>query len=241
MTLALGLGAGGFVSGCLFSRDYTSPLPETIYGDLYGKKNASEPSMLPAGAGKIWTDLVEGNKRFREGKPAARELVERRAELANAQHPQVIVLACSDSRVSPSLIFDKDLGDLFVIRTAGNVADAVALGSIEFAAEYLQSEVLVVLGHQGCGAVAAAASGANVPSSNLESIVAMVRPAIESVQGQAEGDDLLRLAEQANVRHSASDLLRNSPLLRRKVTDGKLTLIKALYQLTTGQVVRLSE
>ncbi len=206
-----------------------------------GQKSVSEPSRLPAGAEKIWADLMEGNKRFQAGKPATRELVERRVELANGQQPEVIVLACSDSRVFPSLIFDKNLGDLFVIRTAGNVADRVALGSIEFAAEYLQSRVLVILGHENCGAVAAAASGADVPSANLESIVALVRPAFESVKGRAEGDELLRLAEQANVRHSARDVLRNSPLLQQKVADGKLTLINAIYQLTTGQVVRLAE
>ncbi len=206
-----------------------------------GQNTVSEPSMLPAGAEKIWADLMEGNKRFQEGKPSTRELVERRVELAGAQQPQVIVLACSDSRVFPCLIFDKNLGDLFVIRTAGNVADTVALGSIEFAAEYLQSQVLVVLGHENCGAVAATASGADLPSANLESIVARVRPAVESVRGHAEGNEMLRLAEQANVRHSARDLLRNSPLLQQKVADGKLALITALYQLTTGQVVRLTE
>jgi carbonic anhydrase len=205
-----------------------------------GQNTVSELSRLPAGAEKIWADLMEGNQRFQAGKPSTRELVERRAELAGAQQPQVIVLACSDSRVSPCLIFDKNLGDLFVIRTAGNVADAVALGSIEFAAEYLQSQVLVILGHENCGAVAAAA-GANVPSANLESVVARVRPALESVKGRGEGDELLRLAEQANVRHSARDVLRNSPLLQQKVADGKLALITALYQLTSGQVVRLTE
>jgi carbonic anhydrase len=206
-----------------------------------GQKTASEPSGFPAGAEKIWAGLVDGNRRFQEGKQSPRDLVGRRAELVGGQQPQVIVLACSDSRVCPSLIFDKNLGELFVIRTAGNLADPIALGSIEFAAEYLQSKVLVVLGHENCGAVAAAASGASVPSPNLESIVARVRPAIESVKGQAEGDELLRLAEQANVRHSARDLLSNSPLLRQKVADGKLNLVKALYHLSTGQVERLTE
>lgn len=206
-----------------------------------GQKSVSEPSRLPAGAEKIWADLMEGNQHFQAGKLTTCKLVERRAELATGQQPAVIVLACSDSRVFPDLIFDKNLGDLFVIRTAGNVADRVALGSIEYAAEYLHSRVLVILGHENCGAVAAAASCAKVPSANLESIVALVRPAFESVQGQAEGDKLLRLAEQANVRHSARDLLRNSPLLQQKVEAGKLTLINAIYQLTTGQVVRLAE
>jgi carbonic anhydrase len=209
-----------------------SPAPEN---------SASKSVLRAATVDKIWAELMEGNKRFQAGKPAPRDLVGRREELAGAQHPQVIVLACSDSRVSPSLVFDKDLGDLFVIRTAGNVADSVSLGSIEFAAEYLQSRLLVVLGHEGCGAVEAAASGEKIPTSNLESIVARVRPAVESARKQSAGDDLLRLAEQANVRQSADDLLRNSPLLRQKIEAGRLTLIKALYRMSTGQVVRLAQ
>jgi len=206
-----------------------------------GQKPGSEPSRLAAVAEKIWADLMEGNERFQEGKQTPRDLVGRRGELVGGQQPQVIVLACSDSRVCPSLIFDKNLGELFVIRTAGNVADPIALGSIEYAAEYLDSKLLVIMGHENCGAVAAAASGGKVPSANLESIVARVRPAIDGVKGQAEGDAMLRLAEQANVQQSARDLLRNSPLLQQKVADGKLTLIKALYHLTTGQVARLSQ
>jgi carbonic anhydrase len=188
---------------------------------------------------EIWADLTEGNRRFQAGKPAPRELTRRREELTSSQHPRVIALCCSDSRVSPSLVFDKNLGDLFVVRTAGNVADPVALGSIEFAAEYLHAKVLLILGHEKCGAVAAASSGEKMPTPNLESIVNRIRPAVDSVKGHAEGDRLLRLAERANVHRSASDLLRNSPLLREKVAAGKLTLIKALYRLRSGQVVRL--
>jgi carbonic anhydrase len=203
--------------------------------------SASAPARLGAIADEIWADLMEGNRRFQEGSEAPRDFIRRRAELASHQSPQVIVLACSDSRVSPSLVFDKNLGDLFVIRTAGNVADRVALGSLEFAAEYLQSSVLVVLGHEDCGGVAAAASGKKLPSANLESIVIKIRPALESVEGRAEGDELLRLAERANVRQSASDILRNSALLRQKVEDGKLAVIKAIYQLSTGQVIRLPD
>lgn len=184
---------------------------------------------------------MEGNQRFKTGKPSPRDLVARRAELANQQNPQVIVLACSDSRVCPSLIFDKSLGDLFVIRTAGNVADHVALGSIEYAAVYLHSRLLVVLGHENCGAVAAAAAGKKLPSSKLKSIVAKIRPALDSIAGQAEGEELLRLAEWSNVHQSASDILCNSALLQQKVSDGKLAVIKAIYQLSTGLVIRLPD
>lgn len=184
---------------------------------------------------------MAGNKLFQAGKPSPRDLIRRRAELVGGQHPQVIVLTCSDSRVCPSLIFDKTLGDLFVIRTAGNVADPAALGSIEYAAEVLISPVLLILGHENCGAVAAAASGDALPSPNLESIVAKIRPALASVEGRADGDALLRLAEEANVHQSARDLLHNSPLLQQRVAAGKLTLIKAVYRLSTGQVARLPE
>lgn len=201
--------------------------------------SSEQEHIAVTGVEQIWTDLMEGNRRFQVGKPAPRELVPRRVELAEGQHPQVIVLACSDSRVCPSLLFDKNLGDLFVIRTAGNVADPVALGSIEYAAEFLQSKVLLVLGHEKCGAVAAAASGESIPSANLESIVAKVRPALEKIKGNADSDELLRRAEQANVHQSAGDIMQNSPLLRDKVEKGQLALIKAIYHLSTGQVTRL--
>lgn len=182
---------------------------------------------------------MEGNRRFQAGKPAARELVLRREALSEGQYPQVIVLTCADSRVCPSLLFDKNLGDLFVVRTAGNVAGPVALGSIEYAAEYLRSEVFLILGHEQCGAVAAAASGDNPPTPNLESIVAKIRPALKSVKGRAASSRLLRLAERANVHLSARDILKKSPLLRKKIAHGNLALIKAIYRLRTGEVVRL--
>lgn len=205
------------------------------------RNSASDRLQLQTSADEIWTDLVEGNQCFQEGRETPREFIRRRAELANQQGPQVIVLACSDSRVCPSLIFNKNLGDLFVIRTAGNVADRVALGSIEYAAEYLHSKLLVVLGHENCGAVAAAASGTKLPSPMLRSIVSKIRPAVESVDSHAEGDELLRLAERANVHLSASDVLLNSALLRQKVSGGKLALVKAIYRVSTGQMIRLPE
>jgi carbonic anhydrase len=97
---------------------------------------------------------MAGNKRFVAGKPRAHALVSLRRKLASRQQPNVIVLSCSDSRVSPELVFDQTLGELFVVRTAGNVADPVGLGSIEYAVDHIHSPVLVVLGHQKCGAVA---------------------------------------------------------------------------------------
>src|SRR5258707_4093215 len=132
----------------------------------------------PRSASEIWADLMEGNRRFVAGKPKARQLVVLRNSLAKDQHPNVVVLACSDSRVSPEILFDKSLGDLFVIRSAGNIADAVGVGSIEYAVEHLGSSVLVIMGHTKCGAVTAACSREKMPTSNLQAIVDKIDPAV---------------------------------------------------------------
>jgi len=189
---------------------------------------------------EIWADLLEGNRRFMAGKPKTRALVAAREELAKGQHPQVIVLGCADSRVSPELVFDKNLGELFVVRTAGNIADPIALGSLEYAAEHLHSKVLVVLGHEKCGAVAAAASGEKMPTANLDAIVKRIFPVIEKYTICAQGDQLLGLAVEANVQQSARDVVSESPILQKEVAEQKLTVIRAVYKLKTGEVVRLS-
>lgn len=152
----------------------------------------------------------------------------------------MIVLGCSDSRVSPTLVFDKSLGDLFVVRTAGNIADPVALGSIEYAAEHLHARMLVVIGHEKCGAVSATLSGEKMPSPNLDAIVRKILPAVEKVRACGEGDQLMSLAVEANARQSARDLLENSPILAHEAAAGKLTIVTAVYRLKNGEVVRLA-
>ena len=188
----------------------------------------------------VWANLMAGNARFVAGKPKAHALVSLRKKLASGQSPQVIVLSCSDSRVSPEVIFDQSLGDLFVVRTAGNVADPVALGSIEYAVDHIHSPLLVVLGHQKCGAVTAACSGEKMPSRNLEAIVDKIGPAVAQAKTHGKGDDLLEAAVQENVRQSAKDVLANSEIIRGAVQSGKLHVIEAEYQLDTGEVVRLN-
>ncbi len=188
---------------------------------------------------EIWEDLVTGNRRFVMGLPRARDHVKAREELFQGQHPKAIVLACADSRVGPELVFDKGLGSLFVVRSAGNIADPILLGSIEYAAEHLHAPLLVIVGHEKCGAVSAAVSGAKLPSPNLEAIVRKIAPALEGLKGGLNTDERLSLAVEANVHRSASDILRHSPMLRDLVEEGKLTIIKAVYQLKTGEVRRL--
>jgi carbonic anhydrase len=187
----------------------------------------------------LWQALMAGNKRFIAGKARPREVVQKRAKLATGQQPHVIVLGCADSRLSPELIFDQNLGDLFVVRTAGNIADPVALGSIEYAAEHLHSSLFVILGHEKCGAVIAAASGEKMPSPNLQAIVDKIHPAVGRVQGKGTGDALIQHAVEANVQQSADDILAHSPILHKAVNDKHLTIIKAVYHLKNGAVTRL--
>ncbi|MBK6942303.1 MAG: hypothetical protein IPH13_19170 [Planctomycetes bacterium] len=189
----------------------------------------------------IWSELLAGNQRFVAGTPATRELVASRTELAKGQHPTTIVLACADSRVAPELVFDQSLGDLFVVRTAGNIADEVALGSIEYAIEHLGARVLVVLGHEHCGAVKAAASGATMPTPNLQAIVDRIAPALDDVRPFAVADQLAELGVAANVHRSAGDLIVNSPIVHEAIEHGSITLIRAVYRLESGEVVRLAE
>lgn len=190
---------------------------------------------------KIWADLMKGNQRFVSGQTRSRELVQLRHTLAKTQHPRVIVLTCSDSRVPPELIFDQSLGDLFVIRSAGNVADAIELGSIEYAVEHLNSTLLVVMGHEKCGAVTAACSGEKMPTANLQAIVDKIDPAVAQARTYANADGLLDAAIVENVRRSAKDVLANSDVLRRSFEEGKLAVIEAVYKLDMGEVVRLPD
>ena len=183
---------------------------------------------------------MAGNRRFVAGKPQAHPQVSLRQRLASGQSPKAIILSCSDSRVGPELIFDQSLGDIFVVRTAGNVADAVPLGSIEYAVEHLHSPLLVVLGHQKCGAVIAACSGEKMPSSNLDAIMKRIDPAVTQAKTHAKAGDLTESAIKENVHQSALDLSANSEIIRNAVKSGKLSVTEAEYQLESGQVVRLN-
>ncbi|HZP63371.1 MAG TPA: carbonic anhydrase [Terriglobales bacterium] len=192
-------------------------------------------------AENIWTALMAGNHRFVTGETSPREFTPLRHKLATGQQPRVVVLTCSDSRVPPELIFDQSLGDLFVIRTAGNIADAVGLGSIEYAVEHLGSSVLVVLGHEKCGAVTAACSGGKMPTANLQAIVDKVSPAVLKAKQYATSDELLNAAIRENVDQSAKDILANSEVLRQALKEGKLTIFEAIYKLDSGEVERVGK
>ena len=188
--------------------------------------------------------LQAGNQRFvSDRNQEAVTDPTRRRELVAGQKPFAIVLGCSDSRVPAEIVFDQGLGDLFVIRVAGNVVAPSQLGSVEFAAEVLGSRLVVVLGHSSCGAVQATLTELDQPaeslSPSLRSIVDQIRPAVEPlVEGDPEhdSDQLLAQAVRANVRASANQLRHGSEILERRISAGDLLVVGAEYSLETGEV-----
>jgi carbonic anhydrase len=189
--------------------------------------------------------LREGNARFAAKVISIDTLarVLRRDDLARAQQPFAIVLGCSDARAPAELVFDQGLGDLFVIRVAGNVVSPSQVGSVEFAAERFGTRLVVVMGHTHCGAVAATLEaiegGAAHASANVRFIVDRVRSAVESVREVAPGQDrpaLLRAAMRANVRLGADHLRHGSPLLERLIEKDGLLVVGAEYDVESGVV-----
>ena len=160
----------------------------------------------------------------------------RQRELTKGQSPHAMILSCADSRVAPEIILDQGLGDLFDVRVAGNVAGDTELASIEYAAEHLHVPLLVVMGHQKCGAVTAAAESGE-PKGHLPMLVAMIRPAVASAKGQP--GDLIDNAIRINVENVVSQILTSKPILQQLVDHGELTVVGAVYSLDTGRVAWL--
>jgi carbonic anhydrase len=188
--------------------------------------------------------LHDGNRRFvAERRRDARVGQTRRSELTERQEPFAIVLGCSDSRVPAEIVFDQGLGDLFVIRVAGNIVAPSQIGSVEFAAERFRTRLVVVLGHSGCGAIIATIDELKRPaetqSRNLRSIVDRVRPSVEPLLRTEQGHDtatLMRDAVRANVRASAGQLRHGSDILEQLIERDGLLVVGAEYSLESGEV-----
>jgi carbonic anhydrase len=185
--------------------------------------------------------LSEGNKRFLAGQRGqdAQETRLRRAQVANDQDPFAIILGCSDSRVPAEMVFDQGLGDLFVIRVAGNIVAPSQIGSIEFAAAKFNTHLVVVLGHTQCGAILATIDelqqDTDEQSPNLRSIVDRVRPAVEPLLAN-DDDDIVGKAVRANVKASVNNLKHGSEILEDLIDLGTLSIVGAEYSLKTGRV-----
>jgi carbonic anhydrase len=189
--------------------------------------------------------LREGNRRFVSDVRSSDTLTSqaRRDELAAGQEPFAIILGCSDSRVPAEIVFDQGLGDLFVIRVAGNIVASSQVGSVEFAAARFGTRLVMVLGHSQCGAILATLEEIRQPSPaqsrNLRSIVDRIRPSVEALLAtelRNDPDALVRQAVRANVRMSANHLRHGSELLERLIQTDDLLIVGAEYSLETGLV-----
>lgn len=179
--------------------------------------------------------LLEGNEHFRNDIRKNQNFEQQREELSKGQKPNYIVVACSDSRVSPELVFDNGLGEVFVVRTAGNVVDSVGLGSVEYAAEHLHSKMIIVMGHTSCGAVTAAMEG-ETPSPYINSIIKYITPAVKTAKS-AKGDKtkMLNKAIEENVKNQIKSI-RKSDIIKHLEHEGELTIVGCIYDIKTGEI-----
>jgi carbonic anhydrase len=211
--------------------------------------SASAPAVSPDDALK---SLMDGNQRYVENQMTGTKLCDltTRTSLAKSQHPYAIILTCSDSRVPPEIIFDKGLGEIFVIRVAGNIPDPVVLGSIEYAAEHLGSPLVMVLGHERCGAVKATvdSKGKSTGSKNIDAIVKAVATSVKTATKDCQAckddkkcadtrkDEFVECVVDANAKNVAANLTKNSKILNHLLHAKKIKIVAAKYDLDDGKV-----
>lgn len=204
------------------------------FGFIVGQApHATPESVAPDAA---LARLKAGNQRFVSGQLRHKDFAVERAALTHGQHPYAIVLSCSDSRVPPEEIFDESLGKLFVVRVAGNVADPVVLGSVEYAAEHLGVRLLLVLGHESCGAIQATVDGGHF-TPNIKTLVKKIQPAVAKVKDRKlDAAGTLSSAVEENVRLQIGKAISESGVLKEMVEKKKLQIVGGVYHLQTGTV-----
>jgi len=174
--------------------------------------------------------LLEGNKRYMSGKLPEKDVGSAREANKDAQHPFATVIGCSDSRVVPEFIFDVNVGDIFVVMNAGHCVDTLALGSIEYGVDHLQTPVLIILGHEKCGAVTAACQGSACPP-NIAAILEKIRPAVEK-----GGADKVEESVVFNMNVASEEIRRRSEIVRNLEKEGKLKIVEMKYYIEDGRV-----
>lgn len=196
--------------------------------------HAASASATPLTADTALQRLLDGNARYAAGHSAhPHQTVARRIEVAQGQHPIAAIVTCSDSRVAPELYLDQGLGDLFVIRDAGNVINDHVIGSLEYAVEHLGVTLILVIGHERCGAVSAAVSGGR-PEGRIATIVDSIRPAVKESRHQA--GDKVDNAIRTHARRGAVALATYDPILAPAVRSGEVKIFAARYDLTSGRI-----
>ena len=223
-----------FGTGTLTGWLGASGLPLTLTGQLHPSAVAAEPVDTDvATPDEALQKLIAGNTRFVQRKRQnPNQTFARMTEVAKEQHPFAAILSCADSRVSPEILFDQGIGDLFVVRVAGNISTAEDIASEEFGTLVLGAKILLVLGHERCGAVKAALTGGEFPGL-IDSLVYAIKPAVDASEGQP--GDRLENAIKANVRLQVQRL-EISPIIAKLVQEGKLKVVGGYYDLDTGKV-----
>jgi carbonic anhydrase len=188
-------------------------------------------------AQEVWRLLLEGNMRFVQGFFMGRNLLDLRRSLSKGQIPMAAVLCCSDSRVPAEIVFDQSLGDLFVVRTAGLVLEPTSIGSLEYAVAHLHVPLLVIKGHEGCGAVTATVANPDLDESHITAVVRKIAPAaIRAKESGLTGPDLVEKANNLHLAGLYDTLKRESPIIGEALTSGKLHVVVVKYSLGSGQV-----
>ena len=188
----------------------------------------------PPSAAEVLAELKAGNEHHAtKHYQHPHQTAARQRELTTTQHPHATILSCADSRVAPEIVFDQGLGDLFDVRVAGNIAGDAEIASIEYAADHLGVPVLVVLGHQRCGAVTAATEPGEAPG-HLPVLIAAIRPAVEQARGMP--GDAIDNAVRINVENVVRQLTGSQPVLAGLTAAGRLQVVGAVYSLDTGKI-----
>ena len=205
---------------------------------MYKHPNLDRDLITPKQALDI---LVEGNERFINNVRVQHDMLNVRDEIKDKQHPFASVLGCSDSRTTVELIFDQNLGDIFSVRLAGNIASRKAIGSLEFSTEYLGSKIIIVMGHSNCGAVKAACD--NFHGGNIGEIVHLISPAVEEettitqkTQRNSSNNEFVEKVCFLNVRAQIKRILRYSRIIKKQVEGGRVGLVGGVYDLASGKV-----
>lgn len=214
-------------------------LPATLLFTVISCREASDITE-PADKGSL-DQLMEGNQRFASHHARhPHASANRMKEIATGQHPTVAVICCSDSRVPPEIIFDQGLGDMFVVRTAGNLLGGLEIGSLEYAVEHLGVKQLLVMGHRECGAVKAFIQGGDLPG-HIRDIVDSLRAEQEIMQLSPNDHALLEHCIRANILHGIHQLKKESALIREKIEKGELSITAACYDIKKGTVEVIEE
>ena len=205
---------------------------------MYKHPNLDRDLITPEQALEI---LKEGNERFVNNVKVTHDMLNVRDEIKDKQHPFASILGCSDSRTTVELVFDQNLGDIFSVRLAGNIASRKALGSLEFSVKYLGSKLIVVMGHTNCGAVKAACD--HYTGGNIGQIIDMIDPAVHqetSIQDKdlrnSTNDEFVEKVCWLNVQEQINNIKQNSPIIKDMILENKIDLVGAVYDLASGKV-----